>query len=196
MRPRTHKYITGLKCHFCGTSIPDTTIVRVNSGRGKYCSRRCRSNHSESRYKPLSRFWDHVEKTDSCWNWTASCRNGYGAFSVNGKQKDAHRVSWEMHFGEIPNGLFVCHVCDNRKCVNPSHLFLGSLQDNHADMVKKGRGIKGTKCHLAKLTDDKVRDIIKMSKDRTSRSIAKDMGLSESVISSVINRKSWKHVVV
>lgn len=93
----------------------------------------------------MKRFFDKINKTDDCWEWNASLRGktGYGAFKLNGKVIDAHRVSYELHFGIIPKGVLVCHRCDNRKCVNPNHLFLGTYKDNHQDGVDKGRIING-----------------------------------------------------
>ena len=89
----------------------------------------------------MKRFWDKVEKTDKCWNWKAGIRgeNGYGCFKVNGKNENSHRVSWRITFGEIPEGLLVCHHCDNRLCVRPEHLFLGTYKDNMQDCSLKGR---------------------------------------------------------
>ena len=89
----------------------------------------------------MKRFFDKVNKTDSCWIWTAGLRGktGYGVFKSNGKVIDSHRVSYTIHKGEIPENMYVCHTCDNRKCVNPEHLFLGSAKNNWQDGFDKGR---------------------------------------------------------
>lgn len=84
------------------------------------------------------RFMGKVQKLHSCWFWIASKRNtGYGAFKIYGKVIDAHRVSYMIHKGDIPYGLLVCHSCDNRLCVNPDHLWLGTYRDNVRDMYRK-----------------------------------------------------------
>lgn len=91
------------------------------------------------------RFMLRVRKTESCWVWTgrARCKQGYGAFSIGNKERLAHRVSYEHFNGWIPEGKLVLHRCDNTRCVNPEHLFLGTHSDNLRDAYSKGRGPKG-----------------------------------------------------
>lgn len=144
------------------------------------------------------RFWSNVaiRHVDECWEWTAGVMNNrYGVFWIdrNLKQKTAHRLVYELCNGPI-NDLHVLHKCDNRLCVNPSHLFLGTNLDNIKDMITKGRQAKGAqKKTLAKLSDS---DIKKIRKDIRSQSkIAKEFGIDQSLVSRIKSNKRWRHVM-
>lgn len=88
----------------------------------------------------MKRFWDKVDKSGDCWEWAAACNSsGYGHIKLDGAMILAHRLSWILANGPIPDNLCICHTCDNRTCVNPDHLWLGTRADNNSDMTKKGR---------------------------------------------------------
>jgi hypothetical protein len=86
------------------------------------------------------RFQKHVVQSDGCWGWVgATYPGGYGMININGINYRAHRVAWTIKFGDIPDQMCVCHHCDNPKCVRPSHLWLGTQQENQEDKLRKGR---------------------------------------------------------
>ncbi len=96
----------------------------------------------------LERFWSRVRKSDGCWEWTGLVNeSGYGRIYVYGRVDRAHRLSYRIHLGPIPKGMFVCHHCDNPPCCNPSHLFLGTHMDNMRDATAKRRWPQQHKTH-------------------------------------------------
>lgn len=122
-KQRTYRH----PCEKCGKPI-------VKSARW------CQQHKPPSRIRDAAFFWSQVVKTDECWIWSGSkYGNGYGKATVNSKRKPAHRHAWELTNGLIAEGLFACHHCDNKLCVRPSHLFLGTQQDNMQDWTDKGK---------------------------------------------------------
>lgn len=106
-----------------------------------------------------------------------------------------HRLAWTLLKGVIPDGLCVCHKCDNRKCGNPEHLFLGTYEDNQIDAAAKGRLARGERHGVARLTDAKVRDIRGRFNDGQSKnSLSKQFGVSRTAIQQVVERFTWTHV--
>ena len=123
--------------------------------------------------------------SNSCWQWVAGGNGkGYGQIWVdNIRHESAHRVAWKFEYGPIPDGLHVLHKCDNRGCVNPSHLFLGTNADNMADMAAKGRAFNG----CMKISDAQVAQIRTIGKSKTQREIGDEFGVSRGHIGRILS---------
>jgi hypothetical protein len=146
------------------------------------------------------RFWRQVDKCsdDECWNWTGTLvgNDGRGRIRVNGKAVYAYRFSYELHIGIIPEGLQVLHKCDNPKCVNPHHLFVGTISDNMKDAYRKKRKSNfGEKNPNSKLTENEVREIRKRYRKDGGAALAKEFGLERTVPYQIFHRKRWGHIV-
>ncbi len=153
-------------------------------------------------------FWSKVDRSGDCWEWTGCCFAGkeYGVFRCRGKNLRAHRYAYEITYGPIPAGLFVCHRCDNPRCVRPDHLFLGTAAHNSADMVAKRRQARGKRTrpetrargerhHKAKITAADVRDIRRLYAEGVSqRTLADRYALAHSNVFAIVTRRSWRHV--
>lgn len=129
-----------------------------------------------------------VDRKTGCHNWCGHTNvYGYGLFSIHNKQQMTHRLAWEFKHGPIPPGMCICHKCDNRKCVNVEHLFIGTRDDNNKDMARKGRHVGA-----AKLTKAQVRYIFKSKVHY--KILAKRFSISTSQIFSIRNRREWRRV--
>ena len=176
----------------------------------------------EMREQLSVRFWSKVDKkgADECWPWTAAKANkGYGTIGIGGRGSGnigAHRLSYILNIGQIPDGKIVCHKCDNPPCCNPAHLFLGTHKDNTQDMMQKGRCGPSNKPHLmargdrncmrlypklikrgSQQTNSKLSDadipIIRNS-TRPQRVLAREYGVDQALIYRIKARKSWAHI--
>ncbi len=142
------------------------------------------------------RFLAKVKKTSKCWEWT-SCfySTGYGDFWLVGYHLGAHQASYLIYKGDIPKGDFVCHTCDNRACVNPAHLFLGTHVANMADMVSKNRQVKGESVQGARLTEANVLEILELrGKGMFVRDLAEKFSVHLKTIEHILYKKTWKHL--
>jgi hypothetical protein len=163
---------------------------------------------------PAAFFWTKVDKNgpNGCWLWTDACNStGYGHFTFYPyRQVAAHRFSYELTHGPIPDGLFVCHSCDNRRCVNPDHLFLGTCADNMRDAHAKGRYRTGDD-HNSRLHPESLRRgedhphakltteaVILIRQDYASgitrKALAARYGVSVDAIARVVRHQLWRHV--
>lgn len=146
----------------------------------------------------LDRRLDKSGGMEACWPWLGGTNgNGYGVIGAGGDSKITgmlyvHRVAWELEYGPLPDGMHVCHRCDNRPCCNPLHLFPGTPKINAEDRTAKDRGTYGTRQPGAKLTDEIVARIRASSNNQYD--LAQELGVSQSLISVVRNRKVWRHI--
>jgi hypothetical protein len=193
----------------CGL-IFEITPSQAAQGRGKYCGSAC---YHTDKVRPLAeRFWEKVDTSgEGCWLWTAAKLPwGYGAFIGLGERR-AHRVAWVLTHGPIPAGVQLRHkVCDNPPCCRPSHMKLGTNNENRQDSVEKGRhargensgwGLhperqtKGEASHHAKLTEAQVREMRQRAEaGETQRSLATEFGVGPMQVSRIVRRLKWKHV--
>lgn len=154
---------------------------------------------AEEALQDVKRFWSKIDSSGDCFQWQGVIvqPDGYGQFFVNGKRLKAHRAMFELANGPIPEGMCVCHRCDNPQCVNPDHLFLGTHQDNMEDRHAKGRsaGPKGTLNHKAKVTEEDVRRIRSLAESgKGCVELSQMFPIAASTIQKIVRRDTWTHV--
>lgn len=200
-------------CEHCKKPfLPKYPIAEERWERIRFCSYRCshagmRGEPRSTKGKPKStveeRFWAKVPSRASnvCWPWSGSRGlYGYGVMSKTCRGKSgsvhmAHRLSWEIHFGEIPEGMCICHKCDNPPCVNPKHLFLGTKADNAQDRNAKGRHTNQSGEHNghARLCRQDIDRIIRLLElGRPQSEIAAMFGVKQPHISRILRGAAWK----
>lgn len=190
----------------CGHCREAFTSYPSHAGKRKYCSSQC--YWQARRDKQLARFWSRVQRGDGCWLWRGSIgTNGYGVEMDGSHRRLVHRLMYERSYGAIPDGLFVCHRCDNPICVRPDHLFLGTHDDNMADMVAKGRQTQGDRhpVHLnperqrgerngnARLTKAQVEELRKLyaTGKYLQKELARMFGIGRSNMSAILRGETW-----
>lgn len=192
----------------CGCGQQTTKIKMTNRKMGRIAgqyNRFVRGHNRSSEYmereglggSDLSLY--EIDPVTGCWNWTGlvNRQTGYGIVSYRGKQVSVHRLAYEIanHVKLTSRFQLVRHTCDNRICLNPNHLILGTHKDNSQDAVDRGRTARGTSHGLAKLNPDKVREIRQMRASGESyRKIAGKMGVTWRTIQDVVTGTTWSHV--
>lgn len=188
--------MTPKHCAGCGK------VFNPKKKTSKFCESLCKY-HNPPRRLINELFWRRVVKAESCWIWNSDrLKSGYGILQITKHKKHkkylAHRLSWKIHNGDIPEGLCVLHKCDVPCCVNPDHLFLGTSTENNADRDRKNRQGKGEQLPQSKLTEKQVLEIRKRYASDHIRilDLAAEYAVTKPCIQNIVNRKTWKHLTL
>lgn len=186
------------KCEKCGKEFkwkrPSHQI------KAKLCSNKCKPkyyNDKESLEYKIKLYNERVVKKEGCWDWLGIIDTNQGYAKVQFKRENisAHRLSWIIHYGDIPKDKQINHHCDNRKCTNPEHLYLGTQKQNEEDKLKRNRQAKGSINGSAKLNEYQVKEIKELLREGKSQYfLSEKYNISYPTINNIKNEKSWRHV--
>ena len=183
----------------CGEIVPVSDQNDFVKGLRFNHPKRFIASHTNSKSRSIEvAFWRNVVPgaPNECWEWRGTINaQGYGTFKHRGQRYLAHRVSYELHLCSLLIGELACHTCDNRKCVNPNHLFSGTNLDNIRDMVAKGRNPFGQRIHTTKLQESDVLEIRRLFREGMSKAeLGRRYGVHSTNIDALLRGQTWRHV--
>lgn len=184
------------KCNYCGEEYP---AAKYLGNLVLFCGQSCIKMGRPGRIPDEERFFNKVVKhSNGCWIYTGTPAQVYGTFKIKGQELRAHRYSYELVNGPIPEGMCACHKCDTPKCVNPDHIFIGTNKDNTLDCVRKGRMADrhGENCGTAVLTSERVTEIRNGPRNNDRfQELAQTFGVTPKHIKAVYRGDKWKHLL-
>lgn len=183
-------------CEFCCSPFSRPRNYSLGQWEARrFCSLQCSANGKENHSNTMDDFWRFIfpEPNSGCWLWDGTLHHdGYGQIRIDGVVHRAHRLSYEIHCGGIPDGLGALHKCDVRCCVNPDHIYAGTDKDNSRDKVRRGRTLIGEQNASAKLTSEIVQFLRRS--DETDTELAKRFGVSRPAVRNARCGKTWRHI--
>lgn len=198
-----------IECLYCKKTVKKEITKKKYKKIPVYCSRECqlrgqnfewdRADEEEKQAKRLQNFYKVVIVKNGCWGAKTQFGYGYARCEVDkNKSQLLHRASYEIFVGPIPEGMQINHKCHNPQCCRPSHLYLGTQQDNINDQIERGTFVKGSKHGNAKINEDIAKEIKIMlkSKKHLHREIADKFGVSRDLVKDISRNKTWKHVTI
>lgn len=210
LRPKESPNPSGVCLCGCGQKAPIAKVSRTGKGWIMGQPKKFIAGHGPVAKDIHKAFWRHIIYADpnECWLWQGSISpKGYGRAHLQGREIPAHRLSWEIHHGLIPDNLWVLHKCDNPPCCNPRHLFLGTAKDNTQDMIAKGRRkgeyknntrrpyVEGELNHSAKVTEQIVYSLRQRFQQKEKiRDLANEFGVRYQLVWNIVHYKTWKHI--